>query len=116
MKPPKLLPWIARKANLPEALALKLWRRAAAETEHRVGNAHSATYYAAAMDRFLLLIEEESGLHLPAPDQTAWMWRYQHRMAGHSLTAAQSATRWWENLARGFWPTSPLFRRPSCTV
>jgi hypothetical protein len=115
MKAPKLLPWIARKAGIPDELALKLWRRAAAEAEHAVGDAQSSDYFAALMDRFLTLVEAESGTSpLPQPEQTAWIWRYQRRMTAHSLTAAQSASRWWHNLARGMWPMMNTQRRAHC--
>jgi hypothetical protein len=101
MKPPKLLPWIARKAGITDELALKLWRRAAGETEERVGNAKSSEYFGLAVEHFLNLVEDEAKREdeSTAP-KLGWLWRYQKRMALHSLTASQSAYRWWENLRR----------------
>lgn len=101
MKPPKLLPWIARKARIPEELALKLWRRAAGEAEERVGNADSSDYYGLAVERWLALVEDEAcGRSADStPASLGWMWRHQKRMVLHSLTASQSAYRWWD----AFW-------------
>ena len=60
MKAPKLLPWIARKAGIGDELALKLWRRAAGESEELVGCCDSADYYRLAMERFIDLVEAET--------------------------------------------------------
>lgn len=100
MKPPKLTPWIARKAGIPEELALKLWRRAASEAEERLGNARSSDYYAMAVERWLSLVEDEAcGRQAAGSPGLGWLWRHQKRMALHSLTASQSAFCWWS----GFW-------------
>ena len=102
MKPPKLLPWIARKAGLTEELTLKLWRRAAGEAEERIGNASSSEYYSTAVERWLSLVEDEACGR--SSSETAgslgWMWRHQKRMAQHSLTTSQLVGRWWDNFWR----------------
>ena len=101
MKPPKLLPWVARKAHIPEELALKLWRRAASEAEERIGNANGPDYYGFAVERWLSLVEDEAtGQSTDAPRSLGWMWRHQKRMALHSLAASQSAYRWWNEIWR----------------
>lgn len=115
MKAPKLLPWIARKAGIPDALALKLWRRAAAEAELIVGNSHSSDYFATAIDRLLTLVDAESASTAsPQADLTAWVWRHQRRMTHYSLITAQSASRWWLNLAAGMWSVTHGSRRAHC--
>lgn len=104
MKPPKLLPWIARKAGIKDELALKLWRRAAGEAEERIGNASSPEYFSTAVERWLTLVEDEACGRSTDTSRGAqclgWMWRHQKRMVLHSLTATQSAGRWWENFWR----------------
>ena len=101
MRPPKLLPWIARRAGISDELALKLWRRAAGEAEERIGNAVSSEYFAAAVDGFLRLVEDEAcGEGADKPASLGWVWRYQKRMATHSLTTSYSLFRVWDNLRR----------------
>lgn len=110
MRPPKLLPWIARRAGISDELALKLWRRAAAEAEDRIGNANSSEYFAAAVDGFLRLVEDEAcGEAAEKPVSLGWVWRYQKRMAAHSLTTSYSLFRWWDKLWR-------QFRSPNCSI
>lgn len=59
LAPPKLLPWMARKANISDALAGQLWLEAQqfAATVAPVG---SARYYSIAMDRLTELIAAEA--------------------------------------------------------
>lgn len=102
MKAPKILPWIARKAGISEALALKLWRRAAGEAEQLTGKAEGSEYWGLAVERFLDLAEAEAttgikpeGL-IPAP-RMDWMWRHQSRMSLLSLMAAQNTYRFWQH-------------------
>ena len=45
MRAPKILPWIAKRAGIDEALALRLWRRAAGEAELIIGNHDSSDFY-----------------------------------------------------------------------
>lgn len=102
MKAPKILPWIARKAGISDALALKLWRRAAGEAEQLTGTAAGSEYWGLAVERFLDLAQEESTLQasrdllIPAP-KVDWMWRHQSRMSLLSLMAAQNAYRFWQH-------------------
>lgn len=98
MNAPKILPWIARKAGIDDTLALKLWRRAAGESEQLCGNCQSAEYYAATLSRFMDLVEEESGMSFsePAGERSGWFWRQQKRMSQLNWQAAQNLTRQWK--------------------
>ncbi|NHC06265.1 hypothetical protein DFR40_1480 [Azonexus fungiphilus] len=101
MQAPKILPWIAKKAGISEELALKLWRRAVSEAEYLSGQSAGAEFCGLAVQRFLAIVEEESGAIAsdrldPAP-QLTWMWRHQTRMSLLSLMAAQNAYRCWQN-------------------
>jgi hypothetical protein len=96
MRAPKILPWIAKRAGVEEALALKLWRRAAGEAELIVGNHDSSDFYRLSVERFISLVEAESGrCPLNGPNVT-WMWRHQARMATLGLIAAESTYRLWQ--------------------
>lgn len=103
MKAPKILPWIAKKAGISEALALKLWRRAAGEAEALTGKTEGSEYWGLAVERFLDLAAEEATLPEASPDnlipapRVDWMWRHQSRMSLLSLMAAQNAYRFWQH-------------------
>ena len=108
MKAPKILPWVAHKAGISEALALKLWRRAAGEAEEMAGCCNSSDYYRLAVERFIDLSESEgdkctaskprkqAGCVLPTPN-VSWMWRHQNRMSQLNLLAAQNTYRLWQS-------------------
>ncbi len=102
MKAPKILPWIAKKAGISEALALKLWRRAAGEAEQLTGKHDGSEYWGLAVERFIDLADEEATQQhateqlLPAP-RVDWMWKHQSRMSLLSLMAAQNAYRFWQH-------------------
>lgn len=107
MNPPKILPWIARKAGISDELALKLWRRAVSEAEYLTGNAEGSEYCGLAVERFLAIVEDEVGntpeyTLTPAPRMT-WMWHHQSRMSLLSLMAAQNAYRYWQNTWEGMY-------------
>jgi hypothetical protein len=53
MNAPKLLPWLARRAGIDDDQALRLWQRAAAESEKSHGSREGASYNAEAMNRFI---------------------------------------------------------------
>ena len=102
MKAPKILPWIASKAGISDALALKLWRRAAGEAEQLTGTAEGSEYWGLAVERFLDLVEEEtprqsSQEFLLPPPKVDWMLRHQSRMSLLSLMAAQNTYRLWQH-------------------
>lgn len=100
MRAPKLLPWVARKAGISDELALKLWRRAAGESEALYGCCDSADYYAAAMSRFLDLVEDESETYCREPaagGRTSWIWRHERRMSQLNMAAAQEICRLWQS-------------------
>jgi hypothetical protein len=105
MKAPKILPWVAHKAGISEALALKLWRRAAGEAEALTGGCNSSDYYRLAVERLIELAEAEGDkcaerdpracpLHSP---KVSWMWRHQNRMSQLNLLAAQSTYQLWQS-------------------
>lgn len=99
MKPPKILPWIARKAGLSDELTLKLWRRAAGESENLCGDCDSAEYHAATVDRFLALVEAESDALAGDADHTAqpcWMGRYQNDLLQLDRLVAYNLSRTWQ--------------------
>jgi len=104
MKAPKILPWIAHKAGIGEALALKLWRRAAGEAEELTGCCNSSEYYRLAVERFIVLADAEgekcAARDTPAsailPPHVSWMWRHQNRMSQLNLLAAQNTYSLWQ--------------------
>ena len=105
MKAPKILPWIARKAGISDELALKLWRRAVSEAEYLTGKAEGSDYWGLAVERFLDIVEAETGRPnqyglTPAP-RLNWLWRHQTRMSLLSLMAAQNTYRFWQNTWEG---------------
>lgn len=53
MNAPKILPWMARRAGINDEQALRLWLRAAAESEKSHGCRDSASYHAETMRRFI---------------------------------------------------------------
>jgi hypothetical protein len=110
MKAPKILPWVAHKAGISEALALKLWRRAAGEAEELTGCCNSSDYYRLAVERLIGLSEAEGEkcakrdpqacpLHSP---KVSWMWRHQNRMSQLNLLAAQSTYQLWQSNWKSF--------------
>ncbi len=101
MQAPKILPWIARKAGISDELALKLWRRAASEAEYLTGQSTGSEYWGLAVERFLMIVEDEVGgtpayTLTPAP-RLSWMWHHQTRISLLSLIAAQNTYRIWQN-------------------
>ena len=116
MQAPKLLPWIARKAGIEDALALKLWRRAAGESEELCGSCESADYFSATMMRFLDLVEQEAGKQssktLTTGLETAWIWRHQKRLALLNKIATQSLERLWQSNPNPFLPVHGAFAWP----
>lgn len=101
MNAPKILPWIARKAGISDELALKLWRRALSEAEFLTGQAEGSAYWGLAVERFLIIVEDEVGASpsyglTPAP-RISWMWQHQTRLSLLSLMAAQNTYRFWQN-------------------
>ena len=101
MNPPKILPWIARKAGISDELALKLWRRALSEAEFLTGKAEGSEYWGLCIERFLSIVEDEVGdtpeYNLAPAPRLSWMWAHQTRMSLLSLLAAQNAYRFWQN-------------------
>ena len=100
MKAPKLLPWIARKAGIDDALALKLWRRAAGESERLTRSSASAEYYAAALSRFIDLVNDESNVACTTPatgTPSGWMWRHRKHMSQLNSFAVQDIRRLWQS-------------------
>lgn len=97
---PKLLPWMARRFDVPIELAEKLWRRALGDAVELAGCTEGPEVSRFAIDRFLDLIENESSGDTctpPAPGSD-WYWRYQRRMAALSFTATNASYRFWESI------------------
>lgn len=97
MNAPKILPWIAKRAGISKAVALKLWRRAAGEAALIVGNHDSSDFFRLSVERFISLAETEAGRCPLTSGNVTWMWRHQARMASMSLIAAESTYRLWRN-------------------
>lgn len=58
--PPKILPWLASKAGIPERRAETLWHAAQRYAAIRTGETETPAYWKVAMDRLLKLIAAES--------------------------------------------------------
>lgn len=110
MQAPKILPWIAHKTGISEALALKLWRRAAGEAAALTGGCTTSDYYRLAVERFIDLAESEGekcaardplACPLAAP-HVSWLWRHQNRMSQLNLLAAQNTYRLWQSNWKDF--------------
>lgn len=101
MKPPKLLPWFARKNGLSDELALKLWRRAVSEVHEGEPGWVASRLDALAMERFIDLCELESGLG-GGGIQTAWVWRHQRRLNGYWSVAIVNAYAQWHRNWNGW--------------
>jgi len=95
MNAPKILPWIAKRAGIGEALALKLWRRAVGEATLVVGNHDSSDFFRTSVERFITLVEAEAGRCPLTGSNVTWMWRHQARMTSMGLIAAESTYRLW---------------------
>ncbi|MDK9723521.1 MAG: hypothetical protein OEL88_01440 [Sterolibacteriaceae bacterium MAG5] len=59
-KPPKILPWLARKAGITERRAEVLWHAAQRHAALRTGENETPAYWKASMDRLLELIAAET--------------------------------------------------------
>lgn len=103
MRAPKILPWIAHKNGISEQLTLKLWRRAAGETEELTGDCDSSDYYYLAVGRLLDLAEEEGEKRAERTQlagwsmvpRIGWLLRHQNRMLQLNLFAARKSYIFW---------------------
>lgn len=107
--PPKLLPWLARRAGVSDALAERLWRRATQEARAISGAADTSEYYAMSVDRLLNLLEVESNgdANFEPNNPHAWVWRHPQRMARCAAVATVSLSRIWSQLAHGLTQRRP---------
>ena len=101
MKAPKIIPWIARKAGISEIRAIKLWQRAESETAELLNCREGAEFHGACVERFLDLVEASAGgafriNYANSPEKVSWIWRHQGRMAQYGLSAAENATKFWQ--------------------
>jgi hypothetical protein len=101
MKAPKIIPWIARKAGISEVLAVKLWKRAESETATLLKCHEGSEFHGRCVERFLDLVEASAGgafriNYADSPEKVSWIWRHQGKMALYGLTAAENATRFWQ--------------------
>jgi hypothetical protein len=107
MRAPKILPRVASQAGISEELALKLWRRAASETELLMGESKSSEYYRLVVEQFLLLVDDESGAALSPAPRLAKALRHQSRMSQVSMAATQNVLLNW----RDAWQKIYRFRK-----
>lgn len=104
MQAPMILPWVARKAGISPELALKLWRRAASETELRLGTCQSPDYHRLAAERFLSLAEDESCAPACQPaGHITWICRHHRRLFRLSIIAAQQTWNDWNGLWQDYY-------------
>ncbi len=59
-KPPKLLPWLARRAGVSDERALALWHQALDEATGDGAGVDEATFWKASMTHFRALLEREA--------------------------------------------------------
>lgn len=92
MKAPQILPWVAHKAGISEELALKLWRRAASETELRLGTCQGPEYHRLTNQYFLSLADDESSNQTcQLSPRITWAWQQQQRMSRLSMQIFEQA-------------------------
>ena len=104
MRTPKLLPWIARKQGISDALALQLWRRACSELGNLIDLEESPQCSGLALHYFLDLVASENHRRriLMSP-QTVFAlladkaMRQQRRLCMLSAIRAEQAARLWRN-------------------
>jgi len=86
MKPsdrhPKLLPWLAKKADISEARAIQIWHDAKRRAEMRLGKQENAEFWKLSMDGFLEGLAIES---IEADSASLGFRRL-----------ARAQARWWE--------------------
>lgn len=97
MKTPKILPWLAGKADVSEERAETLWRDACTQAAAMTGECNTACYWGAAL---LILRERLDGERWRTRSPLAWPWLLVHESARHG---ARLADRWLSSLR------SPLF-------
>ncbi len=103
MNAPMILPWVAHKAGISQELTLKLWRRAASESELRLGSCRGQEYYQLVNETFLSLVEDESCAEHPlSAPSLAWAWRQQRRISRLSMMATQNLWNEWLNAWQDF--------------
>lgn len=81
--PPKLLPWLARKAGIDERRAEMLWDAAQRHAARRTGAQETPDYWRVAMDRLHELIAAES----LREDAASFGWRRWARLHGQLVQA-----------------------------
>ncbi len=92
-RPPKILPWMARKAQVSNAHALMLWRQAVSEVSLRAVPG-SERFHALALDRLLELMAAES-LKKPVPRHAL---NFGFRAQARLWEASMSYWDYWEQL------------------
>jgi hypothetical protein len=68
MRTTKMLPWIARKAGVPQARAEELWAEAIRRATERTGWVGTPDYWKAAVDHLMALIEAEKLASMRPPE------------------------------------------------
>ena len=98
---PKMLPWLAKRAEIPVELAEKLWRRAVGDAAELAGNADSAEFHQFAIERFLDLVDGESSLVQAVETRgSSWFWRHHRRLVAMTFRAANQTTLYWQRTIR----------------
>lgn len=106
-KLPKMLPWLAKSAGLPEARVQELWADAIRHATLKTGWVNTPEYWTAANDKLLELIEAEA-LAYRKPQFAPWV-AFNMRVGALPLMAANQIALAWTNALRRFNPP----RRPS---
>lgn len=97
---PKMLPFLARRADISVELAEKLWRRAVGDAAELAGSAKGSDFHRFAIERFLDLIDDECCREQTGLPCSGWFWRYQRRIAAHSFKAASAGVSVWDEYWR----------------
>lgn len=92
MHPPKLLPWLARRAGIGEERALALWRQALDEVSETCAGNPEARFCKEAMTRFRELLDREARAH-DLSGLNPWFNLHDRLWRGSSLFLADTVIR-----------------------
>lgn len=98
MKSPKILPWLAKRAGVPEPRAQALWAEAVRHATDATGWVGTSEYWRVARERFAELLEAESSSLCEPRLQP--MLRIQARAGRAPLLAVETV---WLAFARSWW-------------
>lgn len=92
MKPPKLLPWLARRAGVSDERALALWRQALDEATGADAAMDESTFWKASMERFRALLDAEARME-DLSGLNPWLNLHDRLWRGGSLFLADAVIR-----------------------